>query len=378
MRSLKTLIISYCFLSFCYSAIAQTTEISFITASSLRTNPGDNFENSGCQVNGFGPNPTTLWGSRIRVVGKTKIYSISSGFPSLALFAKGNVNSGSDYSNSVLSIEYPFKANKTYQIQILGQGADYTTDGNTKPADYINPVLWVKLDNTPEIITNVQDKCNESLSPVEKKVDRYAKLIADNSRNTPGKSYILKFSPLEAKSALKITLDPSPADPSLRYDATFRFSTVKITELPYEEEQSRIIASYTNAPRPPRGTPGYDIEVPPTSPDRGSNPRPGGDNSNIATNFTIPPYQWNTTNGESTFIISNLNILDISNCTVLGAVANPGRSSNRERFNLPTTFKNNNLTYEVIDGDLIIKSKNSDGTPPSIDIDFSILYKEKK
>lgn len=387
MRSHKILIISCFFLCICYSAIAQTTIIKFEEAPIFRDNP-HYFDNSGCGgYNRFGPNPTPLNGYNIRTVGNTLISAPGVRYPALNLYAVGNAKNttgrdNNDYSNSNLSVEYPFKANKTYQIELVGIKDDQIwIDGTTRPSNYINPVLWVRLDNNPEISNTAQNKCIESYSPVEKKVERYSRLIADGNKNIAVRNYIVKFSLLENRNALKITYDPSPADPDFHFDGIFRLNNIKITELPYEEVVPPIpyydnVPVAVSGPNSRNNNPLYKIEYNFPIPTR-----PGGDRSetpSITTNFTIQPYQWNTTNGESSYIISNLNIGNLSNCTALGAMVNSGRTQGRERFNLPTTFKNNNLTYEVIDGDLIIKSKNSDGTPPSIDIDFSILYTAKK
>lgn len=64
--------------------------------------------------------------------------------------------------------------------------------------------------------------------------------------------------------------------------------------------------------------------------------------------------------------------------TALGNILNSGRTQGREQFNLPNIFENNNLTYEIVDGDLIIKSKNDSNTAPANDIDFNFMYTLKK
>lgn len=376
MKISKALIITCLLLCFLCTTKAQTITINFKDATKYGSNP-HYFDNSGCGLyNRFGPNPTPLNGYNIRTVGNTWI-SDAITIAALNMYASGKKNS--NYYNSTISVEYPFKANKTYKVELNGIKDDQVwMGGTTRPSNFLTPVLWLKLDNNPEIISNAQNKCIESHYEVEKKVDRYSILIADENKSIGSRNYTAKFSPLEDRNSIKITYDPSPADPNFQFDGIFRLTNIKITELPYEEE-IKSFPFYYNVPIEflgpnSRNNPLYQIDY--VVPNRKTDSRTG--ETTIDHNFTISTYQWLLTDNIATFKIPNLNASRVNYLTALGNIVNSGRTQGREQFNLPNVFENNNLTYEIVDGDLVIKSKNDSNTAPVNNIDFNFMYTIKK
>lgn len=365
-----------CLLLFFFSiSKAQVTTLYFKDATKFTDNP-HYFDNSGCALyNRFGPNPTSLNGHNVRTVGNTWIsYDYVHGYSALNLYASGKKNE--NYYSSTVSVEYPFKANKTYKVELNGIKDSQVSSGGIN--NLIIPVLWLKLDNNPDIISDAQNKCIESFYPVEKKVDRYSILITDNSRAIGNRNFVAKFSPLEDRNSIKITYDPSPADPQFEFNGIFRLNNIKITELPYEEE-IKSFPFYYNVPIEflgpnSRSNPLYQIDY--VVPTRKTDSRTG--ETTIDHNFTVSPYQWLLNNNIATFRIPNLNASRVNYLTALGNIVNSGRTQGREQFNLPNIFENNSLTYEIVDGDLIIKSKNDSNTTPANDIDFSFMYTLKK
>lgn len=375
MKISKAPIITCFLLCFLCTTKAQTITINFKDATKYGSHPNPHyFDNSGCGLyNRFGPNPTPLNGYNIRTVGNTWISDASTIIAAINMYASGKKNS--NYNNSTISVEYPFKANKTYKVELNGIKDDQVwMGGTTRPSNFLTPVLWLKLDNNPEIISNAQNKCIESHYEVEKKVGRYSILIADENKSIGSRNYTAKFSPLEDRNSIKITYDPSPADPNFQFDGIFRLTNIKITELPYEEIPTRIIATYKNAPRPPRGTPGYDIISEVTSTERGSTPR------SITKKFTITPSQWaldTDGNGYSVYLsdlVPDLSISKLSNVIVYGNVTGLPRQP-IEQIILPGAFENNNYTYQFLSsGDVVITINNVSNTQPSNKVDFALFY----
>lgn len=351
---------------------AQTT-ISFSFPAGNGDNP-QRFDNSGCALyHRFGPNPTSINGYNVRTVGGTLITFDAISYGALTLYATGNslsdVDQDKNYYNANLSIEYPFKANKTYKIDIYGIN-DHTPwiDGTTKPTSYINPVLWVKLDNNPEITTSAQNKCIDSFTPVEKIVGRYSKLIADANVSIRTVTHTVKFSPLENKNALKIIYDPSPQDPSLSYDGAFRLRTVTITEVAWNDdlrEDLGMYPAYLNSPTVRNTSPEYSlIDNTFYSQDerRGAN----------YTNLNVTNNQWVANPNGAGYIIhinsTNLpsfNMSKFANVFILyNSTDDPNADGGlRGTIQLPCTFRNANYSYNFSNNDIIVSSNIA---PPSL------------
>lgn len=364
-------------------AVKGQTVISFEFALNSYDDP-HRFDNSGCYLR-FGPNPVAINGHNVRAQGALMLtWRGENGYYGINMNARGNAKNtvtrhDNYYYNTTLSIEYLFKANRSYQIAMHGIN-DYQIwlEGSTKPTNYLVPVFWVRLDNDPNIYTTAPNRCDSWLDPVEKKVDRYSKLITDPNRTISKRDYTVKFSPLEDMKSVKITYDPSPADPDFSFDSIFKLHHITITELPYQEDITAM-PFYYNVPADvlgskSRNNPLYQIDY--KVPTRKTDSRTG--ETTIDHNFTISPYQWLLTNNIATFTIPNLNASRVNYLTALGNIVNSGRTQGREQFNLPNIFENNSLTYEIVDGDLIIKSKNDSNTTPANDIDFSFMYTLKK
>ncbi|MGN7988386.1 hypothetical protein ACTJKC_13645 [Pedobacter sp. 22226] len=368
MRKIKFLALLI-LLIFSKTAFSQT----LIEFNKITYNP-DFFNNSGCSTyNRFGPNPVAVNGYNIRTVGGT-LYTWNAP-KDLSLYAWGNTETG-QRTNAVVSVEYPFLANKTYLVEIYGMN-DHNWNNWVVPKDHYNAVFWFKLENNPQIVTTASNPCEESYSPVEKSVGRYSKLIADPAIAFEMKTYSVKFSPLENRSALKIFFDSSPVDPKVIIDNIFRLRNIKITEIPYEGDGPRYSASYSNVPRPPRGTPGYDIT---SINDPSSIPtNPGRSAYN---DFTIMPNQWILDYnglGYSVYlkdIIPNFNFSTLINVIIKGdAYTNPrtGQVSN-ENIILPGSYQNNQYEYQLINGEVVISIKNATNTIPSIPVNGQISY----
>jgi hypothetical protein len=259
-------------------------------------------------------------------------------------------------SNSNISIEYPFKANKTYDIEINGVLDHQSSVGAGYPPEkYVNAVFWLKLDNNPAISSNAPSKCEPSLTPVEKIVDRYSKLIADGDRSIYNRKYNVKFATLEAKNALKIIYDPSPADPNIAFDEIFRLQNVKITEIPFEELYNEVKPFYRNT-KPEtlgentRSNPLYKIPYTPPPLPPNTNPpretvgiRPGGFTTFGLTNWIESPDRSKYISKiENLSRASTLLQLNINTETVDVFLGIDGG----ERIQLP--FKKDNILYDFI------------------------------
>jgi len=378
MNALNKLILICFFLIAASNLHAQTTTIDFTTTPYKNNGNGgwdpNYFANGGCPLYyRFGPNPLPLNGHNIRTVGYTWLNtSIAFGVPpALNLYANGNHN------NSNLSIEFPFKANKTYDIELNGfLDHQSTVGGGGGPATYVNAVFWLKLDNNPAISSNAPNKCESSLTPVEKIVDRYSKLIADGDRAINIRKYKVRFSTLDAKNALKIIYDPSPADPNIAFNEIFRLQNVKITEMPFEElyigDEEHF---YRNTPSETLGTNSRNnplYQIPYTPPPRPSSTRP------FSKIIAISPNQWVLANNSTYYvrlsnIIPNLYISEMLSFYLLGT--NVDYAGRRELISLPSAFQNNNFWYELAGGDIFIYSNNSSLTAPINVTDFSLQYR---
>lgn len=368
-----------------FDKIQAQTVIDFVanpTATGPNTWDPTYWDRGGCgSSQKWGPNPLPVNGYNIRLVGSSSIYPLP---PARALYLyagrndiDGAVKTHTDH-NAILSIEYPFKANKSYLIEIVGiKDEGVWSDGGDRPKRYKKAVFWVKLQDSPIINTPSHNPCGWDLHPVDKNVGRYSKLIADPRIVLEDTTYKVKFSVLENKSALKIIFDPSPADPNLSFDSQFGLRRIKITEMPYEEDGPRYYASYSNVPRPPRSTPGYDIT---SINDPSSAPtNPGRSTFN---DFTINPDQWILDYdgvGYSVYlkdIIQNFNFSTLIDVLIKGdTYTNPrtGQVSN-ENIILPGSYQNNQYEYQLINGEVVLSVKNTPNAAPSIPINGQISY----
>ncbi|NQX54070.1 hypothetical protein HQN86_10625 [Pedobacter panaciterrae] len=376
MNALNKLILICFFLIAASNLHGQTTTIDFSTTPYKNNGNGgwdpNYFANGGCPLYyRFGPNPLPLNGHNIRTVGYMWLNQVAISTPAaLNIYATGG-------SNSNISIEYPFKANKTYDIEINGLLDHQSSVGAGYPPEkYVNAVFWLKLDNNPAISSNAPSKCEPSLTPVEKIVDRYSKLIADGDRAISYRKYKVRFATLEAKNALKITYDPSPADPNIAFDEIFRLQNVKITEMPFEELYNEIKPFYRNTKpetlgQNTRNNPLY--KIPYTPPPLPPNPE------RHHVHFTVDPSKWTSNNNGLSYSVSasdlipNLNIIRFNDLVIEGDYRNIPRPT-RTLIGIPAFYQNNNITYSYANGDIIINSTNSVHTAPSVNIDFYVTY----
>jgi hypothetical protein len=378
MRLSKILLINLVLVVSSLISKGQTTTIDFTTTPYL--NNGNNtwdpnyWDNGGCASRKkFGPNPLPLNGHNIRAVGGTYMNNYLQKSFILSAARNGvdpHVEVHNDW-NAILSIEYSFSANKSYIIEFKGLRSEGAWDSNyNQPARYKKCVFWIKLDDSPVISTPSLNPCGYDLHPVEKSVGRYSKLIADPSMAFADKTYSVKFSPKENKSALKIIHDPSPADPNLSFHSQFALYYVKITEVPYEEESGRYNSTYLNAPFPPRGTPGYDIPVildNPTS-------QPG----RIVTSISVNPNQWGLNTSSTGYslnlsqLVQNLKGTNLVNISLM--TGRPTRGGDGS-LNLPCTSLDNNYSFNMTsNNDVIINVTNPTNTAPNTVINFNITY----
>lgn len=357
MRLFRFLIISLLLTVSSFYIKGQTTKINFSYVIPEDVNGGTDvsnpFLNSGCALyHRLGPNPTVLSGYNVRTVGSTRMAYRATEYGSLSLYAEGSKNS---YYNALLSIEYPFMANRTYQIEIAGLN-DHEIN-SIPPKNRIPSVFWVKLDNSPEIVTNVQNKCEWSSTTFEKKVNRYSKLLADDYFQIHERVLTTKFSVLEPKTALKIIFDPAPRDPKYNFDNIFRLVYVKITEMPYEEEPRTQTVTYNNVPIASLKNESenelyhIDFEYVPISPPR----------SNNSETITVTVNQW-ALNPETGYSIILQNYIPVRSSAVryihiLGSLIDPDpRGSGRQRIPLPASFGDSNYSYEIKDSYVILNS----------------------
>lgn len=360
---MKKIITFLIFLSLVISKLAYSQAT--IDFSTITYDP-DFFNNSGCPTyHRFGPNPVSVNGYNIRTVGGT-LYTWNAP-KDLSLYAWGNTETG-QRSNAIVAVEYPFLANKTYIVELYGMN-DHNWNNWVVPKGHYNGVFWIKLDNSPEITTNVANKCDESLSPVERTVGRYSKLVADRSIAFEMKTYSVKFSPLENKSSVKIIFDSSPIDPKVIIDNIFRLKTIKITEIPYEEESGRYHSTYSNVPTPLRGTPGYDI---PVILDNPSN-QPG----RLVTSVTANPNQWSQNNSSTGYsiklsqLIQNLKITELVKISLMTDRPIRGNSGSPD---LPCTYLDNDYSITYESNEAVINFTNPTNTAPNAVINFNITY----
>lgn len=370
-------------------ATAQTTVIDFTTNPYINTGPNtwnpNYFNNTGCSHNNsayykyFGPNPTPLNAHNIRTAG-------GPGFNMLDRHLEmdthrfvnvSGVSNGS--SNDILSIEYPFKANKNYVIELIGYLNKHIWSYDIPNIRTVyNGVFWIKLDDSPEI-DSPYDKCNGSSHPVFKVVNRYSKLVADPDRAMRTVNYSVSFSVLENKNAVKIIHDFGPADNSIAIARQIDLEQVKITEMDFIDDGPSYTASYTNLPRPRPWNPSYEIPGVVVRPQRGS---PEGRPKALTT--SISPEKWTLNSDGSGYsvylsdIIANLNVSKVHYLDLLGDVvpAGPRGGTGRQTIILPGSYQGNNYSFNLFNKDIVITVKNTSATPPTSTIDLSLAYYE--
>lgn len=243
---------------------------------------------------------------------------------------------------------------------------DHNWNNWVVPKDHYNAVFWFKLENNPQILTTASNPCEESYSPVEKSVGRYSKLIADPAIAFEMKTYSVKFSPLENRSALKIFFDSSPVDPKVIIDNIFRLRNIKIVEMPYEED-SRYTAAYENVPRDLRIGEAYNISV--------EQPLVGGGGT-VVRPIIISPNQWlSNSNGigyhvNLSSIIPNLYVSNGVELSIHEPWNGVGRPTRGEYFPVPKNYKNTYFTFILENHDVIINTDNL----PTTSVEFSLSY----
>lgn len=152
-----------------------------------------------------------------------------------------------DESGSAISIEYPFKANITYEISLKVTFYDnrYLID---KVYSDGYPTIYVQLKNDgiieiPYVRSQTQDPCAtegiNSLNELAFDYVNYTRSYTPDSRAVIQRTLNFKFSPTEEKKALLISLHPAKSEPG--YGApistnnyTMVMPLVKITEEPFD------------------------------------------------------------------------------------------------------------------------------------------------
>jgi len=198
----------------------------------------------------YGPNPAIY---AVRGYGKPKHITA---FFTLALFASNkavartNPRTGAAYTaqeprGSAISIEYPFKANVTYEIAVKTLFRDNISVFQSPKRSNGFPTLYAELRTTPEMSGTYQDPCLGlgvvGIQGSYPNPHMYTKsqTLANNIQEY--KTFVFKFSPLEERKALKITLNPKEADsrgavnlqvPESSY--TMLLPLISITEKPFD------------------------------------------------------------------------------------------------------------------------------------------------
>lgn len=389
MNIMKIIIIAFVLVLSChFYASCQSGSVLF--GYGLNYNGADG---SGCSKGRFGPYPVVLYDMNmvknlnVRAFGGNFLIDPTTTYGGLVLNAVRNykgpdTHAGTKDQNTGVSIEFPFQANKTYKIEMIANPETKFDPALTQlePNEISTPVIWMFLDDNPNFSTS--NSCGAGLhdDAFEKRVGKYSRLL--QSIASPLHQYwSVKFSPLQNKNALKIIYDPSPADPNLFFFSELTIRSVKITEIPYEEvEIPRGSAQYTNVPRPPRGTPGYDI----LSDADPNDHRPTGRLS--SKEFSIEPNQWipNSSGIGYSFklaaILPSSEIDKVSLIYVNGDVIPNNRHPSGfspQPLVLPNSYQGNNFSSNVTESEIIISTANETNTVPSNKMDFVINYYPK-
>lgn len=374
MKNLILFIVSIFF--FITSTRAQVTVIDLVPHSDKLAIVA----NSGCaQYVGFGPNPKSLNGYNIRARGDNYLAPSVYPLPGINMLCQRYIKDKLE-DNSSISIEFPFKANKTYTIHMnafLGLFRD-VDESQTAPRTY--PVIWIKLEDDPTLNYYSLSPCI-NLFPIDRIVNRYSKLLA---RSRPlaypnETDWDVTFSVKENKNAIVIILDPSPADPVLHFSSNLGIRNITITEAPFVEE-SYSNNFYTNTDPATlgantRNNPAYYIEysqpIIPRDPTRG-----GG---SISISPIITPDQWVLNSDGITYsvkvgpYISTLVYSDVLWVAIPGAsIIGPRGNPTREILVLPVTFENINYNYKITDGMLEVFCLLS---KPTTNIELTASYR---
>ncbi|MCX2431477.1 hypothetical protein [Pedobacter sp. GR22-10] len=390
MRFLKLTVALSLFFMFTNS-FGQNAVIDFTGTPQMYSGDGvynpNYWANGGCPTyHQFGPNPLPVNGYNVRTSGRVLIaptYTNTSTTYSMSIYAFGNMSTG-QRENNAISVEYPFQANKSYLIEIVGVN-DHNWDGNGTAGTRYNGVFWVKLDDNANLPTTSQSPCVAVYTPVEKSVGRYSKLIADPDFSILARNHQVKFSMKESKSALKITFDASPYVPGIKIDNIFRLGKIKITEIPYEEDQLSTYR-YLNTPRETlghneRNNPEYNISY--TPPIKPITPRP---ERGISSEVSINADQWilNPDGNSYSFnfgsTINDLEIFELLSLTLITdenndtAGTRPDRPS-LKRIQLPCTYQDHDYSYDLFNRDIFITVHNSNNTVPTKPVAFTFTYK---
>lgn len=119
----------------------------------------------------------------------------------------------------------------------------------------------------------------------------------------------------------------------------------------------------------------YPSSIPPPPIDpRPLRPKP------IVNNFTIEPTKWlNADDGKFSVALSSIiphkEILKVQFFEILAGLKPGGPNGDyMETIMLPASFKNNEYSYELANGEIIISLKNSNKTRPSENLNLSIQY----
>jgi|GEM_PF-2912748 len=376
MKNYRILLITLITLFLPNLLFSQTTTINFKQVP-FNTNDPHYWDNSGCKLyHSFGPNPIPLNGHNIRTVGNSDVWTPTYGLPGLQMRAFGNRHLGEPYENGVLSIEYFFEANNNYEVEIVC----YVEPGYD--AQGWNGVLWTQLHDDPTILSNVSNKCESSDSPVERKVDRYSKIFAEQFETADGgfKTCTKTFAVTQNKNALKLIFDSSPRDGVTKFNGKILYQTVKITKMPFQEIYGERTPYYNNISREYYGArkdnPVFDIPFTPPPPAPIPPKPPRGERKS----FVIKPTDWKA--NEATGYVIDLNVFLepetyislVNDVFMKGDTIIRRGVSTRENILLPGAYQGNNYTYVHVDGHILVFLTNATNSLPINDIEFNGLY----
>lgn len=144
-----------------------------------------------------------------------------------------------DSSGSAISIEYPFQANKTYEIIVENYFHDRREVYDNVTSDGY-PTLYVEMRESG-IITGRENACGENSLcnfSTQSNAYIYRKKVSLDSPANMVRNFVYKFSPIESKNAILISLHPNinysgvGAIPINMFNMALH--KVIITELPFD------------------------------------------------------------------------------------------------------------------------------------------------
>lgn len=248
---------------FVYDIPEKTEEVNNLTSKTEANSVTINFNygitdypNSGCTderydkytgknytVGVYGPNPVNRDGFLVRGYGKpyhnfayNTLFLQASNKGYTTLTTRGLLLNDNLSKTSAISIEYPFKANVSYDIEVKTYFRDnrYLID-NVHSSGF--PSLYAHLRDTG-IIAEGEAGCKDNLIPIVTE-QNYIKPYTLDSPALITRNIIFKFSPLQAKNALIFALNPTQGGrgtdvkiPTNSY--TMALYSVKITEKPFD------------------------------------------------------------------------------------------------------------------------------------------------